>query len=1269
MGVVLKAHDPSLNRIVAVKLLAPALAADPLARRRFLREARAAAAVCHEHVVNIHAVAETDHSPYLVMQFIAGQSLQEKLDRAGPLGVTEVLRIGMQVAAGLAAAHAQGIVHRDIKPSNILLENSVERVKITDFGLARSIGEVTLSDAGTVSGTPGYMSPEQASGGCVDQRSDLFSLGSLLYAMCTGRAPFRGDSPLAVLRQVSDLAPRPIRAENPDVPEWLAAIVARLMAKDPADRYPSASAVAELLASRLAEIQLPASAPLTEPAGAENAVPRTSRRRSSRGLALLVGGLLVIATLAWLATRPAPVMRRADPPAPAATAPRVLAPGPSSRIKAETKAPPAPSAAPSPEPAKARSPGVDPAITELTGAIAERPDDKHLFHRRGLAYRKAKDYTRAIADFDEAIAIDRDFCEAYHDRGWTYVELGNRTRATDDFSQAIRLRPNDAWLIYCRGLNFNELSDWARAIPDLKRAHELNPKHDGAPANLGKAYRVKGDLDRSLDYCRQAVAIDPANPWNYVERGLTYRERKEWELALQDFRDVQRLLRPEHPKLLVIHAPIYLGDTYAAKGEWGQAVPYYDEAIRLDDANPHRYAARGQAYVHLEKWDSAIADFDMAIALEPGSASLYAARAAARRQKGQPALAIEDFNQAIGLKPNDFSSIYQRGELYLHLGDGAKALADFEASVKLNPGDAWARMARAQARRITGDLAGSIEDCDEAIRLVPGVWFYHLQRGFAYQAREDWRQAIADFDRAIELGAEAAEVYDARAAVRAKLGDAAGAADDTEHARRLRAPGQSTPASAAPRVLVPGPSSSIKAETKVSPAPPSPEPARARSPDVDPAIIDLTRAIAEHPDDKQLYHQRGMAFKNAKEYTRAIADFDRAIALDPDFYEAYFDRAWAYIALGNRTRAIDDVSQAIRVRPDEYWANLLRGQLYNELGNWDRAIPDLQRAHELNLKHGGALACLGKAYRGVGDLDRALDYCQQAVAIDPADPSNYVERGLTYRDRKEWELALQDFHHVQRLVRPDHPKVLAIHAPIYLADTYVGKGEWGQAVPYYDEAIRLDGANPLWHAARGRAYAHLEKWDSAIADFDKAIALQPGNASLYAARASARRQKGEPALAIADFTQAIRLKPNDFGSIYQRGEMYLRLGDGKKALADFDASVKLNPGDAWARMARGEARRDTGDLAGSIEDCDEAIRLKPGFAFFHLQRGYTYQAREDWRRAVADFDKAIELGLETAAVYNARAAVRAKLNDAAGAAEDTEHARRLRAPGQATPNP
>jgi len=277
MGMVLRAHDPKLNRIVAVKVMAPHFVVNPTARKRFLREAQAAAAVTHPHVVAIHAVEQTEKVSYLVMECINGQSLEEKIDRCGHLELKEILRIGAQIAAGLAAAHAHGLVHRDIKPSNILLENGVERVRITDFGLARAVDDVDLTRSGEVAGTPQFMSPEQAQGKPVDHRSDLFSLGAVLYTMCTGRTPFRAETTVAVLRRVCDDVPRPIQEVNPDIPEQLAAIVDRLLAKDPEERFQTAQEVADLLLSYLAHLQDPASTPLPELLTVRPAADRRAR--------------------------------------------------------------------------------------------------------------------------------------------------------------------------------------------------------------------------------------------------------------------------------------------------------------------------------------------------------------------------------------------------------------------------------------------------------------------------------------------------------------------------------------------------------------------------------------------------------------------------------------------------------------------------------------------------------------------------------------------------------------------------------------------------------------------------------------------------------------------------------------------------------------------------------------------------------------------------------------------------------------------------------
>jgi serine/threonine protein kinase len=296
MGVVLRGFDTELNRPVAIKVLAPYLAHNAAARQRFAREGRAAAAVVHEHVVAIYNVEAEGEVPFLVMQYVAGESLQDRVERRGPLDAKEILRIGIQTAAGLAAAHQHGLVHRDVKPANILLETGVERVLLTDFGLARAIDDASLTHTGLVAGTPQYMSPEQANGQPVDYRSDLFSLGSVLYFMATGHPPFRAERPMAVLHRICHDRHRPVREINFDLPDDLSAMIDRLLDKRPRRRPGSAAEVQQALAAILSDLQQ----------------GRTGRRRTRRWRRVLaaatIAGGLVVTAIAVLRTslHPAP---------------------------------------------------------------------------------------------------------------------------------------------------------------------------------------------------------------------------------------------------------------------------------------------------------------------------------------------------------------------------------------------------------------------------------------------------------------------------------------------------------------------------------------------------------------------------------------------------------------------------------------------------------------------------------------------------------------------------------------------------------------------------------------------------------------------------------------------------------------------------------------------------------------------------------------------------------------------------------------------------
>jgi serine/threonine protein kinase len=288
MGVVFRAHDPQLDRMVALKAMLPALASRDSARQRFLREARAAAALKHDHIVTIYQVGEDRGVPFLAMEFLEGESLEARWQREGKFPVTEVLRIGREMALGLAAAHARGLIHRDIKPANVWLEGERGRVKILDFGLARAVGEERqLTREGAIIGTPAFMAPEQGRGERVDARSDLFSLGCVLYLMATGVPAFRGTDLISTLMAVATENPRPPRELEPGLPQQLSDLILRLLAKEPGQRPPSAQAVAEDLVRIAAPRGLPA-------------VPR-KRKKWPIAVGLAVCPLVVGLAILWTA--------------------------------------------------------------------------------------------------------------------------------------------------------------------------------------------------------------------------------------------------------------------------------------------------------------------------------------------------------------------------------------------------------------------------------------------------------------------------------------------------------------------------------------------------------------------------------------------------------------------------------------------------------------------------------------------------------------------------------------------------------------------------------------------------------------------------------------------------------------------------------------------------------------------------------------------------------------------------------------------------------
>ena len=248
MAYVFLAEDVALRRRVALKVMKPDLDSDPTAWQRFLREARSVASIKHEHLVTVYQVGQEGRVVYLAMEWLQGETVEDWIAHVRSAKVSDILRIGREIAAGLAVIHENGLIHRDIKPSNLWLENPHQHVKILDFGLARHVDDdAHFTQSGIIVGTPAFMSPEQARGDKIDARSDLFSLGSVLYFLCSGVRPFNADKTIALLTALVMLDPRPLHELKPSLPKALCDLIMQMMAKDPDRRPGSAAAVVKLL--------------------------------------------------------------------------------------------------------------------------------------------------------------------------------------------------------------------------------------------------------------------------------------------------------------------------------------------------------------------------------------------------------------------------------------------------------------------------------------------------------------------------------------------------------------------------------------------------------------------------------------------------------------------------------------------------------------------------------------------------------------------------------------------------------------------------------------------------------------------------------------------------------------------------------------------------------------------------------------------------------------------------------------------------------------
>jgi eukaryotic-like serine/threonine-protein kinase len=793
MGEVFVARDPSLGRKVAIKMLPLRLTTERDTLTRFTQEARSASALNHPNIVTIHEVGATEGIPYIVMEYIEGQDLRTLINQ-GPMPVRKALDIAAQIADGLAAAHERGIVHRDLKPENIMLTRD-GYVKILDFGLAKIISpspesqENTLqldlpgTNPGTILGTVGYMSPEQATGRRLDFRSDQFAFGAILYELITGKPAFDGETAIDTLSAILHHDPEPVAKKNPRAPVQLQDMLKRLLAKSVDDRYSSSRDMARelrLLRDRIA----------AEESGFHQKVE--PQRGPTVAIIAAVALALFLAGVVYIARQ-----RVNAPPAPAATAPApkkylavmgFKAGDPEGQLVAE-------------------------GFTEtLTARLARYPNLQVMRPEPGAA--EISDPREAARNLGanlvlsgvmqrvgERIRVTYTVVDASTGRRWNDLVDGTASNlfgVQDEVADSVArdldlgttavpvaLDPAVSQRRYLEALGHLRRYDNEQSLESaITILEDLGPSPT-VQAALARAYLLKYQTTREPQYAAsaneaavKALESDPQSLDVNVTLGDLRRMTGRHREAIDAY---TRVLSQQSNNADAI---LGLAETYAASGDVRRAEETYKRAIALQPNYWGAYNLLGSFYFGQSRYEDAIPQFQRVIQLVPDNEFGYNNLAAMYQLLGRYDEAVRVTQQSIQRKPS--AQAYSNlGTLYYYMGRFTEAAAAGEKAVQLTPNDAiyWRNLGDVY-RWIPGQDAKAREAhtravalCDDSLRINSNDALAHRTRASALAKLGRHQQARAAILRALEIEPKrASSVYEAAVIANiAKADDEAGA--------------------------------------------------------------------------------------------------------------------------------------------------------------------------------------------------------------------------------------------------------------------------------------------------------------------------------------------------------------------------------------------------------------------------------------------------------------------------------------------------------------
>ncbi|MBI3725107.1 protein kinase [bacterium] len=660
MGAVYKAED-SRGQVVAIKVLAPELCRDAVSLERFLREARAVAALSHPHITKLLDIGQEGEARFLVLEYLPGGTLHDRL-RFGRVPWRDLASIGAKVAAALAAVHAAGLVHRDVKPANVILDEKGEP-RLADFGLVRATSleaSGALTRTGEFVGTLEFIAPEQANatGGKIGPACDLYSLGATLYTLATGRYPFVGTGYALVKKHLTE-APVPPRSFEPEMPERLEQVILRLLEKDPQARGTTAAAARDLA--------------LVARRGGGSRVPRagTLALVTLVAAAGVAGAVLVgraIANAASEPPKPVPVPVGDGRSLDAKEAQRLLDRA-RSRMKSRDFAGAVEDASKAidlePKLAEAWLVRADAgsqdgkfltAITDVSYAIQLDPKLARAFAIRAEIYAAGKPEA-ALEDAKRAIELDPRLAHAWYVRGVVRRKLGDLDGAVSDATHAIELEPKDATAWRVRGAARLDQHDYRSAASDLARSVELEPSSPQGWGLEGEAWLGLGDLDRALEKLNKALVLQPGWTFALVKRSRARALKVDEEGAGADL--ATALVQDPG----CAEAWFFRGLRRLEKGDFAGALPDLTKAVELSPRDERMWFARGNARSAIRDFAGAVADLTRALELEPLDADAHRLRGISRVFMGDRAGGTSDLRRFLELEPRSPYAEHVRAQL------------------------------------------------------------------------------------------------------------------------------------------------------------------------------------------------------------------------------------------------------------------------------------------------------------------------------------------------------------------------------------------------------------------------------------------------------------------------------------------------------------------------------------------------------------------------------------------------------------------------------